>query len=138
MLMSTWTGGQPPATAKTFFAWLDDMALDFRVARTFLSRVKFAVFGLGNSEYDEDFCAAAAKMDKNLRELGGVRLCRYAPRCAVARPRPRQPQRLTPHGCLRSLVCAALARATRTWTWTCSSESGLRRCGRGSSASMRS
>ena len=76
VLLSTWDGGHPPARARTFFAWLKDMALDFRVSRTHLSRVRYAVFGLGNKEYDEDFCTAAVHMDKYLRDLGAVRLHR--------------------------------------------------------------
>lgn len=77
VLLSTWDGGRPPARARTFYEWLKDMALDFRVSRTHLARVRYAVFGLGNAEYDEDWCTAAVRMDKYLRDLGAVRLNRY-------------------------------------------------------------
>ena len=61
-ILSTWTGGQPPESCKVFYSWLEDMANDFRVGPKFLANVKFAVFGLGNEEYDEHFCTAAKKV----------------------------------------------------------------------------
>jgi len=69
-LISTWTGGKPAASGSVFFEWLEDMAKDFRVSQDFLSGIRFAVFGLGNREYDENFCRAAKELQMNMEKLG--------------------------------------------------------------------
>jgi tRNA wybutosine-synthesizing protein 1 len=71
-VVSTWTDGVPPPSAKIFFDWLKDMSLDFRVANTWLRAQKYAIFGLGNSLYDEDYCKAATTLDDDLLSLGAV------------------------------------------------------------------
>lgn len=73
-VVSTWTGGVPPEEGKVFFQWLKDMVDDFRVSRTWLSSVKFAVFGLGHAEYDDNFCQAARDLDSWLAQLGAQRI----------------------------------------------------------------
>lgn len=78
ILMSTWEGGVPPPGCEPFYQWLDDMANDFRVPNTLLSRVRFAIFGLGSSVYDERFCLAAQQMFANLSKLGATPACGYA------------------------------------------------------------
>ena len=74
-VLSTWTGGVPPESARIFCAWLEDMVQDFRVSRKWLQRVKFAVYGLGNSSYDENYCKAARQLDARLSALGAERIC---------------------------------------------------------------
>ena len=71
-VVSTWTDGAPPPSAKTFFDWLHDMSLDFRVSNRWLIKSKFAVFGLGNSLYDEHYCTAAERIDEDLKSLGAA------------------------------------------------------------------
>lgn len=70
IIMSTWTGGKPPKSAEVFCAWLEDTAKDFRVGGSFLNSLRFCIFGLGNSEYDDNFCKAAKVMQSHLEALG--------------------------------------------------------------------
>lgn len=53
---STWTGGVAPESCKRFFDWIEDYAYDFRVSKDSLSKVRFAIFGLGGEIYDKNFC----------------------------------------------------------------------------------
>ena len=71
-LCPTWEGGAPPETAATFFMWLEDMVNDFRVSKTWLSSVRYAVFGLGSSVYADrgNFGTASAKLDRMMAGLG--------------------------------------------------------------------
>ncbi len=59
-ICSTWTDGEPPESAKQFFDWLKDYATDFRVSKNHLSKLKFAVFGLGGDIYAEHFAKAVS------------------------------------------------------------------------------
>lgn len=74
-IMSTWTEGAPPQDARLFCSWINDMALDFRVSKTWLAKTPHAVFGLGNAEYDEYYGTAAKNLDRELSELGSPLLC---------------------------------------------------------------
>jgi tRNA wybutosine-synthesizing protein 1 len=74
ILMPTWTGGEPPASAKTFFDHLKDLANDFRVGKGHLSKTRFAIFGLGSSEYGENWAKAAGDLDEILTKLGASRI----------------------------------------------------------------
>lgn len=53
--MSTYTDGKPPADAVWFCKWLEESSNDFRVQKSLLGAVKYAVFGLGNSLYKDNF-----------------------------------------------------------------------------------
>lgn len=74
-ILSTWTEGVPPQDARLFCSWINDMALDFRVSKTWLEKTPHAVFGLGNAEYDEYYGTAAKNLDRELNELGSPLLC---------------------------------------------------------------
>ena len=58
-ICSTWTDGVAPETAQRLVSSLIDYASDFRVSKSHLAKVKFAVFGLGGSDYNKNFCKAA-------------------------------------------------------------------------------
>eukprot|EP00939_MAST-03C_sp_MAST-3C-sp1_P002798 g2798.t1 len=73
-LVSTWTGGKAPKKAEIFCNWLEDMAKDFRVGNNFLPKLRYAIFGLGNSEYDDNFCTAAKTINGHLEKLGATRV----------------------------------------------------------------
>ncbi|KAJ0397552.1 hypothetical protein ATCC90586_007730 [Pythium insidiosum] len=75
VILSTWTNGVPPQDARVFCSWLNDMALDFRVSKTWLEKVPHAVFGLGNAEYDEHYGTAAKNVERDLSTLGSPSLC---------------------------------------------------------------
>lgn len=55
VLCSTWIDGSAPETAKRFVESLRDLVHDFRVSKSLLSKLKFAVFGLGGAIYGGNF-----------------------------------------------------------------------------------
>ncbi|MDR3228837.1 MAG: flavodoxin-like domain-containing protein [Puniceicoccales bacterium] len=61
-IVSTWGDGEPPSDAINFFE-------DLAAASVDLSAAKHAVFGLGDSNY-EQFCKFATDLDARLSELG--------------------------------------------------------------------
>jgi len=73
-VVSTWSQGSAPLSCKGFFDFVAEAAVDFRYGATHLSKVKYAVFGIGSALYDDHFCAAAKKLDQALHALGGQRL----------------------------------------------------------------
>lgn len=73
-LMPTWTGGSPPASGKLLCDHVRDLATDFRVSKDTLSKLRYAVFGLGCREYGRNFCRAALDLDEQIASLGGSRL----------------------------------------------------------------
>ncbi len=54
-IVSTWEDGLPPGAASWFFKSLAEAGFDFRVDKNYLKKLSFAVFGLGNSLYGEDY-----------------------------------------------------------------------------------
>ena len=74
-IVATYAGGSAVPGTEGFFHEMTEMSRDFRVEKTLLSNLTFAVFGAGNSEYPaKDFNAAARRLDRALRLLGGRRL----------------------------------------------------------------
>lgn len=69
-LCSTWTDGTPPEAAVRFVSWLDEFVNDFRVSKSHLSNVTFAVFGLGSVIYEDNFCKVTKQVDEHFKELG--------------------------------------------------------------------
>ena len=75
ILISTITDGKPPADGESFCASLEDLAYDFRVDKSLLEKLRFAVVGFGCEHYgSEYFCTPAKKVDAQLARLGGLRL----------------------------------------------------------------
>ena len=73
-ICSTWTDGVAPESAQRLVTSLIDYASDFRVSKSHLSKVKFAVFGLGGSDYNKNFCKAAKDINgKKKRKMGFMR-----------------------------------------------------------------
>ena len=54
-LVSTYTDGAPPTDVKWFYKWLQDASNDFRIQKSLLIGMKYAVFGLGNSLYTDHY-----------------------------------------------------------------------------------
>ncbi|XP_046390590.1 S-adenosyl-L-methionine-dependent tRNA 4-demethylwyosine synthase TYW1-like [Ischnura elegans] len=73
-VVSTYTDGSPPESASWFFKWLEEASNDFRVQKTLLKGMKYAVFGLGNSLYGDNFNKVGKKMDGCLHLLQAVRV----------------------------------------------------------------
>jgi len=67
ILSSTYGDGELPASAKPFAAKLE-------AARPDLSGRRYAVFGLGSTEYQETFGAGSGKLDALLASLGATRI----------------------------------------------------------------
>lgn len=73
--VSTITGGEHPDSCVNFFKAVEEATTDFRYGSGAFANLKFAVFGLGNSNYSKrDFCMAAKRLDKWLFKLGAKRL----------------------------------------------------------------
>ncbi|KAG0164819.1 S-adenosyl-L-methionine-dependent tRNA 4-demethylwyosine synthase [Apophysomyces sp. BC1034] len=57
-----------------FTKWLRDLRYDFRVDRDALKKLRYAVCGLGDSAYGDEFNVASANIDKWLGQLGATRI----------------------------------------------------------------
>ena len=54
-IISTYVDGNPPDSAEWFYKWLEEASNDFRVQKSLLHGLNYAVFGLGNSLYEDKF-----------------------------------------------------------------------------------
>lgn len=72
VITCTWEGGTPPPSAVPFVLWLIDEARDFRVHKTQLAHMRYAVVGLGNSLYGNNFGKCARDIDAALRSLSAT------------------------------------------------------------------
>ena len=68
-LLSTYTDGQPPDSAAWFSRWVADSASDFRVHKSLLHGVHYAVFALGNSLYMQHYNTAGRELFRHLQAL---------------------------------------------------------------------
>jgi len=57
-----------------FLKWLEDTRFDWRVQKESLNKLKFSVFGLGDSAYGEEFCNGPRSADKWLGQMGAQRV----------------------------------------------------------------
>jgi len=71
-LMATFGEGEPTDNATQFCEWVHSSDREQGI----LARVPFAVFALGNRQY-EHFCNVGRDLDRRLAELGGVRVCEH-------------------------------------------------------------
>jgi len=74
VIISTYTEGTPPESARWFFNWLSDMAGDFRVSHNMLVGLGYTVFGLGDSLYTEHYNTVGRDIDRFLHQLQGDRV----------------------------------------------------------------
>jgi tRNA wybutosine-synthesizing protein 1 len=74
-IMSTYQDGTAPDNAKWFFSWLEDFRYDFRVEKDWLSGMRYAVFGAGNSVYGSlNYNRVAKQVDLWLNGLAAKRI----------------------------------------------------------------
>jgi tRNA wybutosine-synthesizing protein 1 len=73
-ILATYTDGQPPESAQWFYRWLEDTRFDFRVQKTALHRMHYAVFGLGACIYGDNYGKVGRNVDSWLHGLGAHRL----------------------------------------------------------------
>ncbi|KAF9403705.1 S-adenosyl-L-methionine-dependent tRNA 4-demethylwyosine synthase [Podila epigama] len=57
-----------------FLKWLEDTRFDWRVEKGALSKLRFSVFGLGDSAYTEEFCNGPRLADKWFGQMGAQRV----------------------------------------------------------------
>lgn len=62
--------GKPPGNAKKFVSWLEHLGKDSGK----LSKVQFAVYGVGNSDWANTFHRIPKLVDETLEKLGGERI----------------------------------------------------------------
>jgi len=74
LIMSTYAEGTPPDSCKWFYRWLEDLAGDFRVSHNMFRNMDFAVFGLGNSLYEEHFNTIGKSLDNFCHQLSATRI----------------------------------------------------------------
>ncbi|XP_077775816.1 S-adenosyl-L-methionine-dependent tRNA 4-demethylwyosine synthase TYW1-like isoform X1 [Podarcis muralis] len=73
-LVATYTDGKPTENAVWFCKWLEEASSDFRVGKTYLKGLRYAVFGLGNSLYADHYNTVGRSVDKWLWMLGARRV----------------------------------------------------------------
>lgn len=73
-IVPTYEDGKPPPAALWFFQWLGEAAVDERVGSAWANTLRFAVFGLGNSQYEEHYNEVGKTLDKHLHAVGGHRV----------------------------------------------------------------
>ncbi|KAF9432499.1 S-adenosyl-L-methionine-dependent tRNA 4-demethylwyosine synthase [Entomortierella beljakovae] len=57
-----------------FLKWLEDTRFDWRVQKESLNKLKFSVFGLGDSAYGDEFCNGPRSADKWFGQMGAQRV----------------------------------------------------------------
>lgn len=73
VIISTYTDGTPPDDAKWFYQWLEEASHDFRVGKSLLQGLNYAVFGCGNSLYESNYNKIARNVDGFLHKLSATR-----------------------------------------------------------------
>ncbi len=68
-MLATYEHGTPTQNASGFHTWLLDIAQDFREDQKLMKNVRYAVFGLGHSDYSDNFCKVALDIDAALSGL---------------------------------------------------------------------
>lgn len=68
-VVSTYVDGSPPDEATWFHDWLKDTYADFRVHRYYLQGLCYAVYGLGDSAYSDNYNKVAKDLDFWLSRL---------------------------------------------------------------------
>jgi len=68
-VISTYTDGKPPDNCIPFFKWIEEHTVDFRVDTNAYEKVRYGVFGIGNSIYGKNFNQAARDLDKFMHKL---------------------------------------------------------------------
>ena len=73
--LSTYSEGAPPDSAKWFCQWLAEAVDDFRVPKSLLSKLNYAVFALGNSLYTDHYNTAGRNLFDRLGRLSAAAVC---------------------------------------------------------------
>lgn len=73
IFMPTYMHGEPSENSKWFCKWICDASTDFRVSRNTLSKLSFAIVGIGDSGYGSDYCLLARNLNTWLEKLTAKR-----------------------------------------------------------------
>lgn len=73
IIVPTYEGGTPNATTKNFYDHILDIADDFRVNKNY-NKLAYAVFGLGDTVYGNNFCTVGRHVDEALKKLDANRI----------------------------------------------------------------
>lgn len=73
-VLATYEHGTPSPNAQGFHTWLLDIAQDFREDQKMMQNVRYAIFGLGHSDYSDNFCKVALDIDAALSGLHAKRV----------------------------------------------------------------
>lgn len=74
--ISTGENGKPQKTSKRFIDEFNDLVNDFRVSKDYLKNIKYAIFGIGDSNYGENFNKVAIDLDIDLKKLDAQKIVR--------------------------------------------------------------
>ncbi|KAJ3240770.1 S-adenosyl-L-methionine-dependent tRNA 4-demethylwyosine synthase [Chytriomyces hyalinus] len=75
-VLTTYIDGGPADDAAWFGSWLEDARFDFRVSKDSLSKLRFSVFGVGDSAYGENWCLFPRNVDTYVSEMAGVHIAK--------------------------------------------------------------
>lgn len=64
--------------SKRWYDAFKDMSTDFRVGTSAMHDVRFAVYGLGSSEYDDDWCTCGKEIHEGFLNMGATPLVPFA------------------------------------------------------------
>ncbi|KAJ7387044.1 S-adenosyl-L-methionine-dependent tRNA 4-demethylwyosine synthase [Desmophyllum pertusum] len=73
-IVSTYVDGKPTGSTEWFYKWLEEASNDFRVQKSLLRGLDYAVFGLGDSLYEDRFNMVGKNVDKWLDLLSARRV----------------------------------------------------------------
>lgn len=74
IIISTYTDGQAPPSAAWFHKYVTEMSCDFRFQKDALKGMRYAVCGLGNRLYAENFNKAAIDIDRAFADMQASRV----------------------------------------------------------------
>ncbi|XP_054168158.1 S-adenosyl-L-methionine-dependent tRNA 4-demethylwyosine synthase TYW1-like [Oppia nitens] len=72
LIISTYSGGTSTSDGHWFCQWLQDFANDFRVDKSSLKGFNYAIFGIGDKAYGQDFCLISKNIDQWFRQLEAI------------------------------------------------------------------
>lgn len=69
-VVSTLEGGKPPINAKFMLEWLEDAVTDHRITTSFMDQARTGVFGVGSSDYEQNYNVVAHQVADYVSQLG--------------------------------------------------------------------
>ncbi len=76
IFISTYTDGQPPENARWFYKYVTEMTCDWRFEKDACKGLRYAICGLGNSLYEENFNTVAKELDRCFLTMRATPVCK--------------------------------------------------------------